>query len=86
MASDPDPAEIVISPIMRGFAGITPKAKDNLVRPTREQLEAKRAALLAELGTTAEELRARRKAADLSGDEHRAVIELDELDFLLGSD
>ncbi|KLL10484.1 MULTISPECIES: hypothetical protein [Protofrankia] len=59
--------------------------RSNVIRPTREELEERRRVILERIGLTAEELRARRDAYDLAGDEFATVIELEEIDFLLGA-
>ena len=57
----------------------------NVLRPTREELEARRQSILNRLGLTAEELRARRDAHMLTGEEFEVLTELEEIDFLLGT-
>lgn len=54
--------------------------------PTREQLLARRAAILERLGLTAEEFAARVGAGALVGAEWDALSELENIGFLLGGE
>ncbi|GAB3169510.1 hypothetical protein GCM10027059_34550 [Myceligenerans halotolerans] len=54
-----------------------------VIRYTREELEARRATILAAVGMPIEELRDRARYESLSGDEWEAISELREIGFLL---
>jgi hypothetical protein len=57
-----------------------------LIDVTRHELQRRRAAILARIGTPLDELR--RRAADhvATPEEREVLIELEEVDFLLGDD
>jgi hypothetical protein len=52
--------------------------------PSREDVERQRAAVLARLGVTADELSRRARDGELVGDEWSAWAEVEELGYLLG--
>jgi len=58
----------------------------NVVTVKRSDLERRKASILATLGLTLEEFRELAGTRTLTGDEWDAKEELDEIDFLLGSD
>ena len=55
-----------------------------VVQVSKSELEARRAAILAGLGTSYDELRQRYEASALVGEEWRAWDELCDIEFLLG--
>ena len=57
----------------------------NVIQPSREELEERRRAILERIGLTEDELRARRDLYDLAGNEFGVLMELEEIDFLLGA-
>lgn len=54
-----------------------------VISASREQLERRRDAILAHLGTTLDDLRRRAEAFSLVGEEWAALEELEDIDYLL---
>jgi hypothetical protein len=78
---DPTPFPAGLSVPGRTVFGMT-----TVHHPTPEQLRARKAAILARLGMTQRELRARVNAGGLVGDEWSAWSEIQDIDYLLGDD
>lgn len=56
----------------------------NVIPASRDDLEARRRVVLDRVGTTLDDLRSRRDAYSLTGEEE-ALTELEEIEFLLGA-
>jgi hypothetical protein len=68
-------------PMLRVEEGVV--MSPNVVAVKREDLEDRRARLLAEVGLSMEELRARGASFSLAGSEWEVLTELEEIEFLL---
>lgn len=76
---------LLVSPIVRGSVyagGMSTKVRS----VTEEELVARRAAILRELGLTSDELDAKVKSGGLVGHEWSAWSEIEDIDYLLDRD